>query len=317
LKFRSSENRILVWLETVLVATAAFAQTQEPPSKPPPQANSDLALNWTDIEKDIWARAKPYLDDTLLELQDAVPELKGLAPAASQEQLSVILTRVGDKCVDLLQRTPNVISSEEVITQAPHARLRRQEFGYLLVSRKTASGIALEEYRTDKEGREVPDQAEAGPFSQGFSSTWVRFFPGNRSESRFRYLGQQEIDKQKTFVVAFAQVPGLVKFPGFFRFRGTQISLLYQGVAWIDSLDFRILRMREDLLAPRPDAYLEKFTAQIRFGEVHISKAASALWLPQEAVVEWEYRGQIAQQRHIYSHYRLYAVKTRILPTTP
>ena len=312
--FRERRYRVLALSAIILGATAAFTQAQEPPSKPQPEANNDLWLNWTDVEKNIWARAKPYLDYPLPELESAVPELKGLEPAPSQEKLSLILARVGDKCVNLLQRTPNVISSEEVTTQAPQMRLSRQKFGYLLVSRQTPDGVVLAEYRTDTRGKPVGEGAWSGPISQGFASMWVRLFPGNQPESKFRYLGQQEIDKHKTFVLAFAQVPDLVQFPAEFLLQDTRISVLYQGVAWVDSSDFRIVRMREDLLAPRPDAYLKKFTAQIRFDEVQIPKAASLLWLPREAVVEWEFKGQFVQQRHVYSHYRLYAVKTKILP---
>jgi hypothetical protein len=305
---------MLFLLTTIAVAITTFAQTQEPPVKPQPEANNDILLNWSDVEKDIWARAKPYLDYPLSELTEEVPELKGLDPAPSQEKLSFILGRVGDKCVNLLHRTPNVISSEEVITQIAHAKPWKQKYEYLLVSRQTPAGIVLEEYRTNKGGQGTTEQSAAGPLSQGFASMWVRLFPANRSESRFRYLGQQEMDEHKTFVLAFAQIPDLVKFPGEFLFQGTRVSILYQGIAWIDSSDFRIVHMREDLLAPRPDAYLKKFTARIRFDEVQIPKAASSLWLPREAVVEWDFKGQLVQQRHVYSHYRLYAVKTKIIP---
>jgi hypothetical protein len=299
---------------TVIVAATAFAQSQEPPATPQLQPNNNVLLNWTDVEKNIWSKAKPYLDDPLPELEAAVPELKGLQPAASQEQLRFILAGVGQKCVHLLQRTPNVISSETVITRAPHARTAQQNFGYLMLYRESPSGILLEEYRTDNHGRSLPNQPLAGPSSQGFASMWVHLFPGNQSESRFRYLGQQEMDKHKTFVLGFAQLPDLVKFPAQFLLQGTRISILYQGIAWIDSSDFRIVRMREDLLAPRPDAYLERFSAQIRFDEVNISKAASSLWLPREAIVEWEFKGQFVRQRHLYSHYRLYKVQTKIVP---
>ena len=308
-------NRIFVLVAAVLAPTAAAAQTQELPAGSLPEVNDHLQLNWKDVERNIWNAAKPYLDYPLPELEQAVPELKGLEPASSQEQLSSLLERASEKCVDLLRRTPNVISHEEVITESPHVKPWRQEFEYLLVARRTQNDVELEEYRTDKHGRPLNDQAAEGPHSQGLASMWVHLYPGNRGQSRFRYLGQQQIDKHKTFVLAFAQIPDLVKHPGQFRFRGTWISLLYQGVAWIDSTDFRIVHMREDLLAPRPDAYLKKLAASVRFDEVNISKAASSLWLPQEAVVEWDFNGRIAQERHLYSHYRLYAVKSRILPT--
>ncbi len=286
-------------------------------------------MNTEDIEKKIWADAKPYLDYPLPELQAAVPELKGLTPADTQGDRDALLDRLGKQCIDLLQHTPNVISHEEVITQQRtlkvishgdlrpqliHAKPQRQEFEYLLLSHQTPSGGVLEEYRTDKHGQSA---AAEGLLSQGFASDWVRFYPGNRSESRFRYLGQQEIDKHNTFVLAFAQIPNLVKFPAQYRFSGSWVSVLLQGVVWIDSSDFKIVRMREDLLAPRPDIYLEKLTTNIRFDQVHIPKAAVSLWLPHEVMIEWEFNGQIVQRRHLYSDYRLYAVKTKILSVTP
>ena len=315
-------QRSIPIMVTIFLAIAAFAQTQPPPDKPRLEDT-----NPEDIEKKIWANAKPYLDYALPELEAAVPEIKGLTPSASQEELTSLLDHVGETCVDLVQRTPNVISDEEVITEQqtplviPHgdviprttpAKPERQSFEYLILSRQTPSGGTLEEYRTDKDGRSVTAESV---FSHGFAAEWVILSTGNRSESRFRYLGQQEVDKHQTFVLAFAQIPGLVKFPAKFLLQpGTWVSLLLQGVVWINSSDFRIVRMREDLLAPRPDIYLEELTSKIRFDDVHIPGAEVSLWLPQDATIEWEFQGTVLQQRHLYSDYRLFAAKTRILP---
>jgi len=301
-------------LTAAVISAAGFAQEPQAPAKPLPELDKDVLLNWSDLEKSRWADAKPYLNDPLPELQASVPEVKGLEPGLGQEELSSILAKAGEKCAHLLERMPNVISNEAVTTRVPHARPWQEKFGYLLLSRQTPGGIVLEEYRTDEHGGTLPEKPLSGPFSQGFAAMWVRLFPANQLESRFRYLGTQEMEGHKTYVVAFAQVPGLVKFPAQFLLQRTQVTILYQGIAWIDSSDFRIVRMREDLLAPRPDVYLQRFTAQVRFDEVHIAKAASSLWLPREAIVEWEFKGQSTRQDHTYSHYRLYAVKTTILP---
>jgi hypothetical protein len=322
-------QKIFVLPAAVVLTIAVIAQTAPAPDKPHPEGNIDLSLNGEDIEKEIWANAKPYLDYPLPELEAAVPELAGLNPANSQENLDSLLYRMGEKCLELVQSIPNVISHEELISQertlsvisrgetrlqTARAQPQRQKFEYLLLSHHTPSGVTLEEYRRDKHGRDV---AAEGQFSQGFASDWVRFCRSNRSESRFRYLGQQEMDKHNTLVIAFAQIPDLVKIPAQCLFSGTWYSLLLQGVVWIDSRDFRIIRMREDLLAPRLDIYLQKLTAKIRFDEVQISGAATSVWLPQEVDVEWEFNGNLFQQRHLYSDYRLYAVRTRVLPPAP
>jgi hypothetical protein len=72
--------------------------------------------------------------------------------------------------------------------------------------------------------------------------------------------------------------------------------------------------MRTDLLAPRPDVYLQKMTAEVRFKELPLAEGGTPLWVPDEATVTWNFKGQTIQQLHSYSKYRLYAVKSKIVP---
>ena len=46
-------------------------------------------------------------------------------------------------------------------------------------------------------------------------------------------------------------------------FDGAPVTVLFQGIAWIDALDFRLVRMWEDLLAPRPDLHLSELMTTI------------------------------------------------------
>jgi hypothetical protein len=55
-------------------------------------------------------------------------------------------------------------------------------------------------------------------------------------------------------------------------------------------------------------------TATVCFGDVHIPKAGSTLWLPQEADVSWEYKGVAVEQQHLYSDFHLYAAHSKIVP---
>jgi hypothetical protein len=72
--------------------------------------------------------------------------------------------------------------------------------------------------------------------------------------------------------------------------------------------------MRTDLLAPRPDVYLQKMTAEVHFTQPPLPQSGSRLWVPDEAEVTWTFKGQTVQQLHAYSKYRLYAVKSKIVP---
>jgi hypothetical protein len=285
-------------------------QTQDP-NRPTSPSGNDLVLTWGDVEKQIWATAKPYLDENLPQLEARIPELEGIEPAPNQDALQDILTGVGAKCVELLHGTPNVIADEQIKTYLQHVELHKENVGYLVVVKQTPSSVMLNEYRTDKQGTPISN-ASTG---QGFATMWEHFFPANQAESRYRYLGKQKMDGRDAVVVAFAQIPDKVKFPAHFVVQGARIDILYQGVAWIDASDWRILRVREDLLAPRPDAKLTNFSARVEFGAVTVKKAAAALWLPKEADLEWVLNGQSGSERHVYSNYRLYMTKSKIILT--
>jgi len=112
------------------------------------------------------------------------------------------------------------------------------------------------------------------------------------------------MDGRSTLVLAFAQIPDKVKFPGQVNFQGTSIPVLFQGIAWIDESEFRIVRLREDLLAPRPDISLQTLTSEVLF---------SAVRLPHEAKIVWNFKGQAVQQLHQYSGFHLYRSKAKIV----
>jgi len=296
-------------------ATAPATSQQEPAAVP--AANpGNLVLTWSEIEKNIWQKAKPYIDLAPPEIEKQVPELDHVSWAASQDELPSILAGVGAQCVNLLKRTPNVIADERVETHSAQF-VRHERYNYLVLVSHTQEGSTLKEYRSDPRGTPVPESA--GSAAQGFASMWTRFFPGNQSESRFRYLGTQKLEKQEVAVVAFAQIPDKVKAPAEFAVGRRRISILFQGIAWIDPQSWRVLRLREDLLAPRPDAQLTRFTARAQYGQVKLKKAQAAmqvemtLWLPQEADLSWTLGAREEKERHVYSNYRLYATKSKIV----
>jgi predicted esterase len=272
------------------------------------QSNLNLELTPQSFDRAVWANAKPYLDEALPQLTADIPELQGLAPAPDQQFLPDLLKKTSDKSLELLKKMPNVISHESVDTKIePRGRTWHQQFEYLVLRHETNGEVMLDEYRTDK--------ANTGsvPLAQGVANSWVLFHPGNLTESRFRYLGHQRMDGHSTFVLAFAQIPDKVKFPGQVNFAGTTIPVLFQGIAWIDESDFRIVRLRKDLLAPRPDIFLRTLTSEVLFSEIRLPETEQPLWLPQEATTTWDYKGQVVQQLHRYSGFHLYRSKSKIV----
>jgi hypothetical protein len=288
--------------------------------------------------------AKSLVDLTPAELVQAIPELQGLKPAENQEELNDILEKLGDETEGLFEKMPNLISHEEVIQTRRGSQPIWQEFEYLILSHRTQSAVTLDEYRVDlvtkkqlssdshnpaaspvgsaastaqdlerRSADASSRNAAAPPLSQGFASKWVHFYPSNRSESAFSYLGQQQIDNHDTFVIAFAQKPGRVRSPGELLFQGHSIPLYYQGIAWVDQSDFRIVQLRTDLLGALKDIPLQGLTAEIYFGETKVAQAASSLWLPHKVIVTSHISGQTFQEEHLYSDYRVYQVESKIV----
>jgi hypothetical protein len=278
-----------------------------------------------------YAGAKPYIYDSPGQLQKAVHELKGLDPSPNQDRLPDMLRKVAGQADALLQATPDLISDESVsetqwtvdkgivpgctgggCVDPARSNEREQEFNYIILTHPSSDNrLHLEEYRTTANSK--PVEGVGAPYFQGFVASWLVFSSPNQVESRFRFLGRQKIKGQATFVIGFAQIPGAVEMPGTIVTRRGTIPMLLQGIAWVDQSDFRIVRLRTDLLAPQLSMGYKEQTSDIVFGPVRIPGADLDLWLPQTVDAEMEADGQQLRERHLYSKYRLYQAKSRIV----
>jgi hypothetical protein len=89
--------------------------------------------------------------------------------------------------------------------------------------------------------------------------------------------------------------------------------MFLQGVAWVDASDFRIVRLRTDLLSPLPEVSLHRLTADIQFVPTRIEEVPSVLWLPRDVMVTSEVGGATLREDHLYSEYRLFRAKSRVV----
>jgi hypothetical protein len=265
--------------------------------------------------------AHPYVNWTLQQLTDALPELKGLEPAASQEELPAILRKTGANVEAFFHDFVNTTSLEQIHEVAPrHERnvdywntpeSTNQKFYYLTLADSKGNARTLKEYRTDLQGNPVQNDGAPPGFmlTRGFASLQVYLHPSHQTESTFRLLGQQSIDGRPCKVVAFAQRPGWTAPMSDFASGTMSFPILEQGIVWIDPADYEILRMRTDLLAPQPQIELQRSTSDIRFGPVTFKESNRTLWLPSEVEVDVEYRRQTFRNLHRYSDYRLFNVE--------
>jgi len=88
--------------------------------------------------------------------------------------------------------------------------------------------------------------------------------------------------------------------------------VLFQGIVWIDSNSYKIVRLRSDLLSPQPKIRLERQTTEITYQPVQFKELASAMWLPSEVAVTVEWKGRTFRNSHTYSRFKLFNVRTRL-----
>ncbi len=278
---------------------------------------------------------------TLAELKHMVPDLAHLKAVEDQATLMPLLGKIGAKTVEVAERTPNLISHETVLSDVNGLKTH-SDYSYLVVQHLTPSkGAVLYEYRVDvatgkkfesedfaqepttphgaastdlsvPSTRDPLPSLDSAPHAQGFVNDWLDFYPSNRHESDFRYLGRQKMDGHRTLVVAFAQKPDSVRYPGLVDFGGKRFPIFSQGIAWVDESDFRIVRLRTDLLSAPPAVPLRQLTADVRFSEVRLAELASPLWLPYQLVVVIKVGSDSSVETHHYSQYRLFRAHSKI-----
>ena len=261
--------------------------------------------------------SQSFVDLSIAELVRKLPALKNLKRASSQELLATILQKVGANVALFFNSFPNVTSRERV-SQQRLTRVRSEhdevlhEFHYLALANPDSKNISFQEYRTDSKGHIVQTSGTDSGYliTKGFVSIPLYFHPLSQRESRFRYLGQEDVDKHLTYVVAFAQLPSAGEAVRLVVNRRAPVLLRCQGLAWIDPANFQIVRMQTDLMAPVPAINLESQTTRIKLGEFHFKSLTLGLWLPRKVEVETRFAGVTLWNTHSYSEFKQFTVQT-------
>jgi len=281
----------------------------------------------------------------LTELRKTVPELAGLKPSTDQTGLPALLNHVGATIVEVVRRTPNLISRETVATKYGASRTQ-QHFSYLVLPHAHPGGkIVFDEFRVDRAtgnkfetediqraqvsrplpsgtafvdlrglGNQLPTLGPGGaPLAQGFANMWIYFDPLNQPESSFRYLGEQKMSGHRTLVLAFSQKLESVRSPALFRLTDKTLPLFTQGVAWVDASSFRIVRLQTNLLFRIAAVDVRQLTTDIQFAQVSIAELNLPLWMPRQVSVIWNLGGHIGSEKHHYSDYRLFHTRSKIV----
>ena len=296
------------------------------------QGNSDLLITPEQVARSYAAHAHPFINDPLTQLVKRIPELKKIQPAADQDALPAILKKAGDNVDSHLSNIVDLIAREEITLQRSSGKgfstPLRVEDNYLILKKPYEAGYELVEYRMDAAGHRLDNIGLNLGFlaTHGFAMLPNFLASAFQRESVFRYLGDQKVGSADAYVVGFAQRPELAtQLVNLHGRNGLNYPMLIQGVAWIDKRNFQIVRMRTDLLGPRPDLALDRQTTEVTFSEVHLADVPAALWLLKDVKVymDLQERDSVNGRRtydrgfrneHHYSNYRLYRVSVKMLP---
>jgi hypothetical protein len=284
---------------------------------------------------------------------EATQSLNATASATpAQDQADWILSQAGTTLAELRHRIPNLIAREEVILEiqsgidngdkraysafsplmsppstgpsmglpgSPSASNRTRVYGYRLSPRADSTfGDAFDEFRTDSHNHRIADATDDPhtPHTMGFATSWLIFLPKNQKESRFRYLGQQNIGGHQNYVLAFAQLLGVTHLDTVVGPANGRCVTHVQGVVWIDQSTYRIVRLQIDLLSPAPGIQLKKLRSILNYSEVKIRQRNLPLWLPSNVETSWQIEDVAGSETHRYSNYRLFEATSTILPAS-
>jgi hypothetical protein len=260
-----------------------------------------------------YVNARSVVNMSQAELTKQYPELEEVEFAQSQEELPLLLERVGEGVETLFRDFVNTASTERITQDVGRPPVfsptLTNKCNYLVLAERGENMITLKEYRTNDKGEPI-DQSRYYLLTSGFASLPLFFHPLYQSDSVFRYLGRQAKDRRFR-VIGFAQKPEATGLIGHFHLMGRPAVILSQGLAWIDPDTCRIVRMRTDLLAPRHDILLARQTSEVELGEVSLEGAPRPLWLPRKVVVTIDWQHTVYRNQHRYRDYKQFSVETR------
>ena len=265
-----------------------------------------------------YGKVKSVLTESPQDLVTDMPELEGIRMAPNQDELEVVLKKVGEGVESFFKNFPNTVSLEQIHQErlgkdGKVARALDQDFRYLLLAPTDKWGLEIEEHRATAQGANAAlhGSDQGLMLTAGFASVSLLFHPAYQDGAGFRYLGRQSLDGKDLHVIAFAQNPQRARTEERFSTDEGSALILLQGLAWIDPTNFQIVRLRTDLLAPQSKVRLQKQTTEIHFKEVSFKEVATAFWLPQEVSVTVDWRGRIYRNWHRYSDFKLFNVETK------
>jgi tetratricopeptide (TPR) repeat protein len=315
----------LLWAGTPDEATAELTRYLDGRDlgKMPPRVRS-LSSRIQDRKKDdaaflaANAKARARGEEAIDYLHHPPQNLPDFEPATDQAPLDAILVAVGENVAKLFAGLPNIsavenVHQERLSRKGKPGSARENKYRYLCMTPAEQWGPSIDEYRSDLHGKEISQVglSEGYMLTAGFASAPLVFHPAYQSGSAFRLLGHQKVKGRNTFVVAFAQYPARSRIYGIFQDGRNTKTMFKQGIAWIDSENYQIIRLTSDLLKPLSQIKLERLTTEIDLSEVSFNQVRRRFWLPNQVTVTLDWNGRVLRNKHEYSDFLVFKVESK------
>jgi len=284
----------------------------------PPEARSFV----NDLQRRVQEGSVQPLENVMIqpvgELKQAATELKDLDPSGTPPPggLEGLLKQVGVRVEETFRNFSNTVASE-VVRQTQLDRNGRQrsarsmECNYVFAHRTENGHSMMEEFRGNNAGQLLSPGKTDGGFmiTAGFVNSLMILHPEFQAQTSYRFLGSQPLAGQLTYVVGFAQKPEhSIPMGRFIMGLGNVTSMYLQGIAWISS-DYRVLRLRTDLLHPVPKISLSRQTSEIDYRPYHFLSSPITFFLPHRVTVSVEWGRKRLRNEHIFSKFQLFNVE--------
>ena len=139
--------------------------------------------------------------------------------------MPVILQKTGERVDDFFRHITDLTAREEISltrlrqelpSSRPELSSERVRDSYLILRHGSKNRSEIVEYRTDAKGDHFDQTLVKRGYivTSGFALDCNYFATGFQDESTFRYLGEQQLGSQETYVVGFAQQPAKATLDG-------------------------------------------------------------------------------------------------------
>ena len=240
-------------------------------------------------------------------------ELRRLEFSPNQDELGVLLGKIGERLQAFFRDFSNTSSKESVFMQKPgDTGGISRDFNYLISYDSSGKAPLLKEYRTDRKNHSIDQDALRGfLITSGYVGLSLNFHPAYQQACQFRYLGKQTSDPH-AYIVAFAQKTEAKDLQIDYTdiITGSSFRVPVQGIAWVDPNMYQILRMRVNLLGVGNRSFMTEQSTDIKLGEVRFKDTEKKLWLPREVAVTTLISGVVLRNQHRYTEYKLFEVKS-------